>query len=523
MTRRQPFVLIVLDGWGYRKGTDDNAISLASTPTWDTLWRERPHCLISGSGRDVGLPDGQMGNSEVGHMSLGAGRIVHQDFTRISNAIADGSFFRNPVLCDAFESLAASGKSLHILGLLSPGGVHSHEDHIRAAIRLASDQGIRSVYIHAFLDGRDVPPRSAGPSLDMVDDFARQLGAGRIATITGRFYAMDRDNRWERVESAYRLIAEGEATHRAATVGEALASAYQRGEDDEFVQPTVVIDDGKPVTVNDGDVILFMNFRADRAREITRAFTDPGFAGFQRKYRPDLAAFITLTKYADDIETPVAFDTEEIHNSLGEYLSNNQRAQLRLAETEKYAHVTFFFSGGREAPFPGEDRILVPSPKVPTYDIQPEMSAPRVTDKLIEAIASGHYDFVVCNFANGDMVGHTGNLAAAIEAVECIDHCLARILNALEHSGGQCLITADHGNVEQMLDRSSGQAHTAHTACPVPLVYIGGKRISLNDGGTLGDIAPTVLALMDLPQPAEMTGASLAEITSNRTTTQDSR
>ncbi|MGI9322111.1 MAG: 2,3-bisphosphoglycerate-independent phosphoglycerate mutase [Pseudomonadales bacterium] len=515
--------LIVLDGWGYRQARDGNAIALGKTPLWDSLWAERPHCLLSGSGTDVGLPTGQMGNSEVGHTVLGAGRVIHQDFTRIAQAIEDGSFFDNPALKDAMAPLAQRGKSLHIFGLLSPGGVHSHESQIHALVDLARKEGVACVWLHAFLDGRDVAPKSALPSLTAMQEHLTSTGVGGIANsaggvanivggvacIVGRYYAMDRDNRWERIEPAYKLLVDGEAKHTAATPEAALQAAYDRNETDEFVQPTVI---GSPVRIEDGDAVVFMNFRADRARQLTRSFVQPDFAGFKRQRLPKLSSFVTLTEYAADIATPCAFAPETINNSLGEYIANLGLRQLRLAETEKYAHVTFFFSGGREEPFPLEERRLIPSPKVATYDLQPEMSAAEVTDQLVQAINAGEHALVVCNYANGDMVGHTGNLAASIKAVECIDACLTRVVAALEATGGQCLITADHGNVEQLNNAHTGQAHTAHTAEPVPLVYVGPAAIQLApEGGNLADVAPTLLALMNLAPPDEMTGLSLVE------------
>jgi 2,3-bisphosphoglycerate-independent phosphoglycerate mutase len=510
MTKISPHVLIVLDGWGHREDRRGNAIALANTPTWDQLWQHRPHCLISGSGGDVGLPDGQMGNSEVGHMSLGAGRVVDQDFTRISEAITDESFFTNPALTSSFAQLADSGKTLHIFGLLSAGGVHSHEDHIHAAVKMAFTQGVSRVYLHAFLDGRDVPPKSALPSLLAIDKFIRRNGQGGIASITGRYFAMDRDNRWDRVELAYNLVAHGISRHKQESPEKALRAAYDRGESDEFVTPTSIAT-GESVVMSDGDAVVFMNFRADRARELTRVFTDSNFSAFNRMDPPRLASFVTLTRYSDDIKAPCAFAPSILKNSLGEVLSRAGLSQLRLAETEKYAHVTFFFSGGREAPFAHEDRILIPSPKVATYDLQPSMSAPEVTNELVQAIESGKYGLIVCNYANGDMVGHTGNLAASIEAVECLDQCLTRVISALTSCDGHCLITADHGNVEQMNDESTGQAHTAHTSELVPLIYLGSRKVVLTaSGGTLSDVAPTLLGLMNLPQPEEMTGRSLA-------------
>jgi 2,3-bisphosphoglycerate-independent phosphoglycerate mutase len=510
MTKKVPYALIILDGWGHRDDIDANAIKLARTPTLDQLWQTQPHGLISCSGEDVGLPDGQMGNSEVGHMTLGAGRIIDQDLTRINKAINNGDFFKNPVLTELMQPLVASGKALHIMGLLSPGGVHSHEEQLLAAVKLAFQQGVKAVYVHAFLDGRDVPPRSAEASLIKMQTAIQQLGFGGIASVIGRYYAMDRDNRWERVEQAYNLLTLGQADYHFDSAVNALRAAYERGESDEFVKPSVILQDGKVVTMQAGDGVLFMNFRADRARELSRAFIEEDFNGFSRQTQPRLASFVTLTQYADDIHAPCAFGPNTLTNSLGEYVARLGKSQLRLAETEKYAHVTFFFSGGREAEYPHETRALVPSPPVATYDLAPKMSAEHVTDELVRAITSGDYDLIVCNYANGDMVGHTGNLTAAIEAVEYIDHCLSRVVDALRSVNGHCLITADHGNAEQMSDPSTGQPHTAHTSELVPLIYVGSEAIELlPTGGKLTDIAPTLLTIMHLPVPAEMTGDSL--------------
>lgn len=510
-SRKTPTVLIILDGWGYREDSRDNAIAHANTPVWDRLWAEAPHTLVSGSGLDVGLPAGQMGNSEVGHMSLGSGRVIYQSITRIDQAIADGSFNDNPVYNGAIDRAVMGGGAVHILGLLSQGGVHSHEEQLFAAIRLAAARGARRIYLHAFLDGRDTPPRSAAASLARADALFAELGHGRTGSIVGRYYAMDRDNRWDRIEQAYRLLTEAEAPHCADSATAALQAAYQRDENDEFVLPTVIRAEGQDsAAIRDGDAVLFMNFRADRARQLTRAFTDPGFTGFERRSRPQLAGFVTSTEYAADINAACAFPPTSLDNVLGDYLAQLGKTQLRLAETEKYAHVTFFFSGGREQEFPGEKRIMVPSPDVPTYDLKPEMSAPQVTDELVAAIRSGDYDLIVCNYANGDMVGHTGIFAAAVAAVETLDICLGRVEEALLEVGGQALVTADHGNCEQMQDYESGQVHTQHTTEHVPLVYIGCRDCQLSpQGGVLADIAPTLLALMDLPQPEEMTGHSL--------------
>jgi 2,3-bisphosphoglycerate-independent phosphoglycerate mutase len=505
----QTTLLIVLDGWGHSDDPSANAIAAARTPLWDRLWREAPHTLISGSGVDVGLPSGQMGNSEVGHMNIGAGRIVHQDFTRISHAIETGEFEQNPVLQRAMDIAAESARPVHVMGLLSPGGVHSHEDQIHAMVRLAAKRGSR-VYVHAFLDGRDTPPRSAEASISRMGHLLDELGCGCVASIVGRYYAMDRDNRWDRTERAFNLLTRGEAPFHAETAIEALHRAYAREESDEFVQPTAIHrGNDLPIRIDNGDVVIFMNFRADRARQLTHAFVDDDFDAFTRRTHPTLGDFVTLTRYAADITTSCAFEPEQPHNTIGEYLSQLGRRQLRIAETEKYAHVTFFFNGGREAPFEGEERILVPSPKVATYDLQPEMSAPEVTRRLVDAITRQEFDFIVCNFANGDMVGHTGVFPAAVEAVETVDRCLAKILEALDANGGQCLITSDHGNVERMSDAKSGQAHTAHTSEPVPLIYVGPRKVQLRSEGILSDIAPTLLDLMGLDKPDEMTGHSL--------------
>ncbi|WP_297790925.1 2,3-bisphosphoglycerate-independent phosphoglycerate mutase [uncultured Marinobacter sp.] len=510
---RKPTALIILDGWGHRDPAEDNAISNANTPFWDKLWQQNPKTLINTSGMFVGLPQGQMGNSEVGHMNLGAGRVVYQSLTRIDKDLEDGTFASNPTLCAAIDKAVSSGRAVHLMGLLSPGGVHSHEEHILAAAELAAARGAKEVYVHAFLDGRDMPPRSAKPSLEKAAAKLKSLGVGRVASIVGRYYAMDRDNRWDRVEAAYNLMTTGDAEFTATDPISALELAYERGENDEFVAPTRIHEAGEPEgTINDGDAVLFMNFRADRAREMTRSFVEKDFEGFERRKHPELADFVMLTEYAADIQTSCAYPPEQLVNGLGEYVSNLGKTQLRISETEKYAHVTFFFNGGLETPFEGEDRILVPSPKVATYDLQPEMSAPEVTDKLVEAIKSGKYDLVVCNYANGDMVGHTGKLDAAIKAAECIDHCVKRITEALEEVGGEALITADHGNCEQMTDPNSGQVHTAHTIGPVPLIYTGPRQVTLQDDGSLSDVAPSLLTLMGLDQPAEMTGHSLVSI-----------
>lgn len=505
----KPLVLVILDGFGHSDSPDYNAIYSANTPVYDQLRAQYPNGLISGSGMDVGLPDGQMGNSEVGHMNLGAGRVVYQDFTRVTKAIQDGDFFTNPALTEAVDQAASAGKAVHILGLLSEGGVHSHQDHIIAMLELAAQRGAEHIYLHAFLDGRDTPPRSAQPSIDAIDAVCAKLGKGRIASVIGRYYAMDRDNRWDRVEKAWQLIVDGQATFHAHTASAALAAAYARDESDEFVQATSI---GEPVSIADGDSVIFMNFRADRARELSHAFLDQNFSGFNRQRLPQLSQFVMLTQYAANLDAPCAFAPTALVNVLGEYLADQGKTQLRIAETEKYAHVTFFFSGGREEPFVGEERILIPSPNVATYDLQPQMSAPEVTDRIVEAIEQQKYDVIVVNYANGDMVGHTGVFSAAVQAVECLDNCLGRIVSALDKVGGEALITADHGNVEQMEDESTGQAHTAHTCEPVPFIYVGKRPASIRANGVLADVAPTMLTLMGLPIPKEMTGRTIVEL-----------
>jgi 2,3-bisphosphoglycerate-independent phosphoglycerate mutase len=501
----RPVVLVILDGFGHRAPAPDNAISLAKKPTWDALLRDCPHGLIDASEQFVGLPKGQFGNSEVGHLNLGAGRVVYQDLTRVDHAIETGEFQTNAALVGACEKAAKSVATLHVMGLLSAGGVHSHENHIHAMLRLAKSKNVSRIAVHAFLDGRDTPPKSAAQSIGALQSICDEINA-HIYSVSGRFYAMDRDKRWERVELAYRALAESTSEHRASRAIDALNASYARGENDEFVKPTV-IDGAKPM--QDGDVVVFMNFRADRAREMTSALTDPAFDGFARTV-PTLAEFVCLSHYGDAYaHLATAFRNDKIVNSFGEIVASYGLKQLRIAETEKYAHVTYFFSGGREQPYEGEDRILVPSPKVETYDLKPEMSAPEVTDKLVAAIESKQYAAIVCNYANGDMVGHTGILSAAIKAVETLDQCLARVLAAARASGAQVLITADHGNCEQMFDPESNQAHTQHTTGKVPLVYVGNDKVSIREGGALRDIAPTLLLMMGLSAPAEMTGATL--------------
>jgi 2,3-bisphosphoglycerate-independent phosphoglycerate mutase len=499
-----PVLLIVLDGFGYREECDDNAICQARKPHWNFLWQTHPHTTIDASEKSVGLPANQMGNSEVGHMNIGAGRVVYQDYTKIELAIETGEFQRNAVLCEAIET----GKrgALHVLGLISPGGVHSHESQIHALLEMAAKAGVRNLCVHAFLDGRDTPPRSAQRSLEMLEQRYQQLGVGRTVSICGRYYAMDRDKRWERVKPAYDLITSGSSELTAPDALAGLEAAYARGESDEFVKPTAIV---PAVRMNDGDAVVFMNFRADRARQMTAALTSDSFDGFERAHRPKLGYYCTLTTYGEDFANiPAAFPPQSVRNGFGEYIASLGLKQLRIAETEKYAHVTYFFNGGVETPYPGEDRIMVPSPKVATYDLKPEMSAREVTDKLVEAIRSRRYDAIVCNYANGDMVGHTGNLEAATRAIEVLDECLGRVAAAMKEIGGEVLITADHGNAEMMADPATHQAHTAHTLNVVPLLYVG-RKARMVDGGALQDVAPTLLTMMGLPKPEEMTGKPL--------------
>jgi 2,3-bisphosphoglycerate-independent phosphoglycerate mutase len=502
--RAKPFLLLILDGWGHREDAADNAITRARTPVWHKLWQDYPHVLLSSTGIDVGLPDGQMGNSEVGHMNLGAGRIVYQDFTRIEKSIETGEFAQTPAFQTLFAQLLAKKKTLHVFGLLSPGGVHSHERHIHALLAAAQKQGLSSIRIHAFLDGRDVPPKSATDSIQALE---QQLQNGtKIATVMGRYYAMDRDQRWDRVQLAYDAIANAQSPYHADSAMDALMQSYARGESDEFVKPTVVLPDYQGI--EEGDGVIFMNFRSDRARELTHAFTDPAFNYFPRNLKT-LSGFVTLTQYAKDIDAQVAFPTQDLSPVLGEVWAQQGLTQLRIAETEKYAHVTFFINGGNETPLPGESRILVPSPKVATYDLKPQMSAEEVTDQLVAAIESNKFDGIICNYANPDMVGHTGDFNAAVAAIEMIDKCLGRIIDALQAVGGECIITADHGNAEQMFDAQTQQAHTAHTCELVPLIYVGASAVPVEKNGILADVAPTILYLMDLPIPPQMTGQIL--------------
>jgi 2,3-bisphosphoglycerate-independent phosphoglycerate mutase len=505
----RPVALIILDGWGIRQDCTDNAVCQAATPNLDRLLQECPTSQLGASGMDVGLPDGQMGNSEVGHLNLGAGRIVYQDLTRITKSISDGDFFTNPVLLDAVRAAQKNDKALHLIGLLSDGGVHSHNTHLYALLDLARREGLEKVYVHALLDGRDTPPRSGIDYLAQLEEEMARIGTGQVATVIGRYYAMDRDNRWERVERAYRAMTAGEGVPVASSA-EAIEGAYSADQGDEFVEPRVIVNDGNPVApIGEGDSVIFFNFRADRAREITRSLTFEEFDGFERGPCPQLSSYVCLTEYDATFPLPVAFPPENLQRILGEEVSRAGMRQLRIAETEKYAHVTFFFNGGVEKPFEGEDRVLIPSPKdVATYDLKPSMSAAEVTDEVVARIGSGDYDLIVLNYANPDMVGHTGVLPAAVEAMQTVDAAVGRVVEALRDAGGIALITADHGNCEEM-SSGNGQPHTAHTSNPVRLVFCepGGTRPI--QSGILADLAPTILTLLGLEVPEEMTGRNL--------------
>ncbi len=511
----KPITLLILDGYGYSEQMEGNAIAHAKTPNMDRYLSEYPHSFIQCSGAGVGLPADQMGNSEVGHLNLGAGRVVYQEFTRVNRSIKTGSFFTNQTLTDAMQVAIDNNKAVHILGLLSDGGVHSHETHIHAMAELAIKQGVREVYLHAFLDGRDTAPQSASASIAaMQQKFDRELGRGRIASIIGRFFAMDRDHRWPRIQAAYDLITQGKAEFSATSAQAGLEQAYERGEKDEFVQATAIIPEGKSaVRVEDGDVIVFMNYRSDRARQITLPFIETEFDGFKREHQPKLGQFVSLTEYKSEYDIPVAYPPERLSNVFGEVISKLGMHQLRIAETEKYAHVTFFFNGGREEPFEFEDRILISSPsEVTTYDQKPEMSAAEVTSKLITAIESAKYDVIICNFANPDMVGHTGNFDATVLAIEYLDSCVGKVVTAIQKAGGEVLITADHGNAEKMENKETGQVHTAHTSNVVPCVYIG-RPATMSENGALSDVGPTLINMLGIEKPNEMNGDSLITIT----------
>lgn len=508
---RRPLMLIILDGWGVREETKGNAVAQANTPCYDRLLNTYPHTVIGASGEDVGLPEGQMGNSEVGHLNMGAGRIVYQDFTRISKEIREGDFFNNETLLESINHAKDKGTALHLIGLLSDGGVHSHINHLYALLEMAKSIGLQKVFVHALLDGRDVPPANAREYISALECKFKELGLGAIATVMGRYYAMDRDKRWDRVEKAYNAMAFGEGL-KATLASGAVARSYEAGSTDEFVAPTVIIKQtGEPVaTVGEGDSVIFYNFRPDRAREITRAFVDDDFTGFMRKDGYPKVNYVCMTQYDKTIEAPIAFKPQTLTNTLGEYLSRQGLKQLRIAETEKYAHVTFFFNGGVEPPNPGEERILIPSPKVATYDLKPEMSAYEVMEAVRKEIAADKFDVIILNFANPDMVGHTGMMEAAVKAVEAIDDCLDKIVETLLKKNAVVLITSDHGNVEQMADPENNQPFTAHTLNPVPLIYVDEQNKNARlQPGRLEDIAPTVLALLGLEKPEEMSGKSL--------------
>ena len=507
MIQKTPLILMILDGWGYCEDTAHNAIAAASTPHWDNWWNTCPHALLDASGYPVGLPDLQMGNSEVGHMHIGAGRIVPQDYTRINEAIATGAFGKNATFIESINDLKHRKRALHIIGLLSNGGVHSHEHHLFAFLALCAEMKFSNVHLHLFLDGRDTSPKSALGSLARLQACLKSCPVATIDSVCGRYYAMDRDQRWERVEPVYCLLTAGQSDTYFNTAEDAVTYFYQKEIYDEFIPPSRI---GVGSAIHDGDSVFFFNFRADRARQLTQALIADDFHGFQRKIKPAIKNFITMTSYSKNLATRSAFPNLALHNTLGEIIANHGLRQLRLAETEKYAHVTFFLNGGSEQIFPNETRLLINSPKVATYDLQPEMSAAELTNRLVTAIKQQNYDVIICNYANADMVGHTGNFAATVRAIECLDQAMGDIWNALKCVGGQLLITADHGNAEAMFDDTTHQAHTAHTNHPVPLLYVGDKHWKIAEKtGTLIDVAPTVLALLGITPPPEMTGKTL--------------
>jgi len=509
---KKPVLLIILDGFGHRDDTDHNAIKNADMPHWNRLWNKYAHSFINASEEFVGLPKGQMGNSEVGHLNIGAGRVIQQDLEKINASIASGDFFKNAALINAFQLLKENGKVLHLLGLFSDGGVHSHLDHFYAMLKLAKQCELKDVYIHAFLDGRDTPPKSALQYIEQLESHLKDLSIGKIASISGRYYAMDRDKRWPRIELAYNTLTLGSPIHVTHTI-DAIHEAYKREEADEFIKPTSIHDENqKAITIEDDDTVVFMNYRSDRARQITDAFLQDNFNAFERQKKIKISHYFTLTQYdQNDKKTLVIFKPTPVSNSFGEYISKLGLKQLRIAETEKYPHVTFFFNGGNETVYEGEDRILVPSPQVATYDLQPEMSAFEVAEKLTNAIQTKKYHAIICNFANADMVGHTGNLDAAIKAMEALDTCIGQVVNAMESIGGEVIITADHGNAELMEDYENKQVHTQHTTNVVPFLYIGRKAL-IKPNGRLSDIAPTLLHLMGEKQPSEMSGQNLIEL-----------
>jgi 2,3-bisphosphoglycerate-independent phosphoglycerate mutase len=511
----RPLVLVIIDGWGYRTDPSGNAIAAAKTPNWDALWQRWPHTTLAAAGEPVGLPAGQQGNSEVGHLNIGAGRIVYQDLTRINRAIQDRSFFRNPVLFSAMQS-AAAGHALHLVGLVSPGGVHSSSQHLYALLEMAHALAVSRIFVHAFTDGRDEPPTSAAAYVAELVERIGAIGAGRIASVSGRYYAMDRDRRWDRTERAYRTVVEGTGPAAPDPVG-FIRHSYQDGITDEFLVPTRIVPPAQPPppAIEDGDSVIFFNFRPDRARQLSHAIVDETWDHFERRHRPKLAHFVTFTEYEKGLPAEVAFPDEPLPGVLAEVISNAGWLQFHTAETEKYAHVTYFLNGGRETPFPGEDRLLVPSPKVATYDKHPEMSARPVTEELLRRLKSGRYRFIVVNFANPDMVGHTGVFPATLQAVEFVDAMLGRIADAVLPAHGILAITADHGNAELKVDQATGTPLTAHTTSPVPLIVAGADGVAaLRDGGKLADIAPTLLGMVGLSPSAEMTGDDLRVATS---------
>lgn len=505
--QKAPLVLMILDGWGYRDASSHNAIAKANTPQWDTWWKTRPHILLEASGKAVGLPERQMGNSEVGHMHIGAGRIITQDYTRINHAIACGEFATNPVLLTMIDDMQRDQKAIHVMGLLSNGGVHSHEKHLFAFLSLCHEKQFTNVHLHLFLDGRDTPPQSAQASLHRLEHHLKKNPCATISSITGRYFAMDRDNRWSRIEPLYHLIVDGKSPHHFSDAKTAIDAFYKQNIYDEFIPPTTI---GTPAPLKDGDSIFFFNYRSDRARQLTEAFFLDSFDHFPRLITRRLAHIVTMTQYADYLNTEVAFPQRALSNTLGEVIAASGLQQLRIAETEKYAHVTFFFNGGIEPPFLNEDRILIPSPSVATYNLQPEMSGPALTNALIDAILSLRYDVIICNYANADMVGHTGDFLATVKAIEFLDEAMHQTANALSKVGGQLLITSDHGNADCMFDDTTQQTHTAHTSHPVPLLYVGYPGWHFNQNtGSLCDIAPTILSLLNIPIPTQMTGNAL--------------
>lgn len=511
---KKPLLLMILDGWGYSPVSKGNAIAQANKPNFDYLLQTYPHTLLEASGEAVGLPAGQMGNSEVGHLNIGAGRVVYQELTRIFKAIKTGEFAQNSVLAEAMERVKNGPGALHLMGLVSDGGVHSHLDHLFALLEMAKTRGVKKVYIHAVLDGRDVLPQSAKTYLGQLNEKLEELGVGQVASVSGRYYLMDRDQRWERIEKAYQALVQGEGL-KAPNALAAVEQSYDVRVNDEFVAPTVIIDDeGQPLgKIKEGDSVIFFNFRSDRARQISHAFVDEDFTGFERKEHPKVH-YVCLTEYDVTLKAAVAFPPQNLENTLGEVLAQQHKKQLRIAETEKYAHVTFFFNGGVEDPCSGEDRCLIPSPKVATYNLKPEMSAFEVTEELLKRVQNDSYDVIILNFANSDMVGHTGEFEAAIKAIEAVDQCIGKIVPAVQKQGGSLLITADHGNAEAKIDLETGRPLTAHTTNPVPFILIDDtyQGSKLREGGALCDVAPTMLKLLRIPQPQDMTGKSLIEV-----------